>query len=149
MTNGRFWQDKTLTELSKAEWEALCDGCGKCCLAKLEDADTGEVLFTRVACRLLDTESCKCTDYPNRIKEVPDCLQLNVDNAAAISWLPDTCAYKLRAQGLPLHSWHPLVSGSSQSVHEARVSVRGRAIGEQHVHADGLEDHIVNWVDAG
>lgn len=147
MSSGQFWQDKTLAELSQSEWEALCDGCGKCCLAKLEDEDTGEIMFTRVACRLLDTASCQCTDYSNRLREVHDCLQLSADKVATIAWLPETCAYKLREQGLPLHSWHPLVSGSSQSVHEAGVSVRGRVIAEKYVHPDGLEEHIVTWVD--
>jgi hypothetical protein len=147
LSGSQFWQDKTLSELSQPEWEALCDGCGKCCLAKLEDEDTGEILFTHVACRLLDTESCRCTDYDNRLQKVQDCLRLSVVNVGDMYWLPDTCAYKLRARGLGLHPWHPLISGSPQSVHEAGVSVRGRVITEQYIHPEGLEEHIVNWVD--
>ena len=142
-----FWETKALAELDESEWEALCDGCGLCCLAKIEDSDDGEISFTRVACRLLDTERCSCKDYDKRIEKVPDCLLLSADNIDSIAWLPSTCAYRLRNEGKPLYEWHPLISGSSETVHSAGVSVRGRVISEQFVHPDGLEEHIVHWVE--
>lgn len=141
-----FWE-KPLDALDQNEWEALCDGCGRCCLAKLEDEDSGEVLFTRVACHLLDTEQCRCRDYDNRLKKVHDCLRLSQDNISTIGWLPTTCAYRLRHEGKPLFDWHPLISGSTQSVHDAGISVRGRVISERHVHPDSLEEHVVNWIE--
>ncbi|RLA45958.1 MAG: YcgN family cysteine cluster protein [Gammaproteobacteria bacterium] len=141
-----FWQHKPLTELDESEWEALCDGCGKCCLAKIEDIDSGEIVFTRVACHLLDTQRCRCKAYGQRLQKVADCLRLSMDNIDAVDWLPATCAYRLRHEGKPLHSWHPLVSGSTQSVREAGVSVSGRVISEQYVHPDSLEEHVVHWV---
>jgi uncharacterized protein len=141
-----FWESKTLAELDESEWESLCDGCGLCCLAKIEDADDGEILFTRVACRLLDTERCRCNDYDKRIEKVPDCMQLSAENIDSIPWLPSTCAYRLRHESKPLFEWHPLISGSSETVHSAGISVRGRVISEQFVHPDGLEEHIVHWV---
>ena len=147
MNEVAFWESKSLAELNASEWEALCDGCGKCCLAKIEDADDGEISFTRVACRLLDTEQCRCQDYENRIEKVPDCLHLSADNIADIPWLPSTCAYRLLYEGKPLYEWHPLISGSSETVHSAGISVRGRVISEQFVHPDGLEDHIVHWIE--
>ena len=142
-----FWVRKTLVEMTAEEWESLCDGCGRCCLAKLEDEDDGEVYFTSVSCRLLDTETCRCTDYPNRLAQVPDCVALSPDTVAAIHWLPGTCAYRLVAEGRPLYPWHPLLSGSSQSGHRAGISVRGRVISEACVPAADLEDHIIHWVD--
>lgn len=142
-----WWINKTLAELDEQQWEALCDGCGLCCLAKLEDEDSGEIAFTRVACHLLDRNSCRCRDYANRNRKVPDCLRLTADNIADIDWLPPTCAYRLRYEGKALPQWHPLVSGSNESVHEAAVSVRGRVISEYDVHPDGLDEHIVRWFD--
>ncbi|MDN2566543.1 YcgN family cysteine cluster protein [Aquibium sp. A9E412] len=121
-----FWKTKPLAAMSAAEWEALCDGCGKCCLAKLEDEDTGEIHWTSVACRLFDAGLCRCTDYANRLERVPDCVRLTPDNVATIAWLPATCAYRLVAEGRDLPAWHPLVSGRADSVHEAGVSIRGR-----------------------
>ena len=142
-----FWVRKTLVEMTAEEWESLCDGCGRCCLAKLEDEDDGEVYCTSVSCRLLDTETCRCTDCPNRLAQVPDCVALSPDTVAAIHWLPGTCAYRLVAEGRPLYPWHPLLSGSSQSVHRAGISVRGRVISEAFVPEADLEDHIIHWVD--
>jgi uncharacterized protein len=142
-----FWQNKPLNELSDAEWELLCDGCGKCCLAKLEDSATGEVHYTRVACRLLDIETCVCRDYERRLEKVKNCVHLSKDNIDNISWLPGTCAYRLRHEGKQLFEWHPLVSGSRETVHKAGISVQGWALAGQYVHPDGLSEHIVQWVD--
>lgn len=142
-----WWINKTLAELDEHQWEALCDGCGLCCLAKLEDEDSGEIVFTRVACQLLDRDSCRCRDYGNRLQKVADCLRLTADNVGDIDWLPPTCAYRLRHEGKALPPWHPLISGSKESVHEAGVSVRGRVISENDVHPDGLDEYIVRWFD--
>jgi uncharacterized cysteine cluster protein YcgN (CxxCxxCC family) len=141
-----FWQHKTLAEMSSAEWESLCDGCGRCCLNKLEDEDTGEIFYTDVGCRLLNSKNCRCRDYPNRTAVVEDCLQLTPDNISELNWLPPTCAYKLLAEGHDLYWWHPLVSGDRDSVHVAGVSVRGRvAVREDQISEEALEDHIVEW----
>jgi uncharacterized cysteine cluster protein YcgN (CxxCxxCC family) len=121
-----FWKTKTLKEMSRREWESLCDGCGKCCLAKLEDEDTGEIHWTSVACRLFDADTCRCSDYPNRRKHVPDCVRLTPSKVPALDWLPATCAYRLVADGRDLEWWHPLVSGRAETVHEAGISMRGR-----------------------
>lgn len=141
-----FWESKPLQQMSDAEWESLCDGCGKCCLNKLEDEDTGELHFTDVACRLLNLETCRCSDYGNRQSQVPDCVQLTADHLDQYHWLPDTCAYRLLSQGQPLPTWHPLLSGDQASVHRAGISAKGRAISEQFVAEDQLEEHIVHWV---
>ena len=141
------WESKRLVDLDEFEWEALCDGCGKCCLVKIEDEDSGDIAFTRVACELLDTETCRCNDYANRLVKVPDCLQLSATNIASVPWLPVTCAYRLRHESKPLYPWHPLVSGSQDSVHEAGMSVQGRVISEQYVHSDGLDEHVIHWIE--
>ena len=146
MTAKPFWQTKSLSDLSHAQWEALCDGCGKCCLNKLEQADGGDMLFTRIACRLLDTEQGRCSNYSERAKHVDDCVELSAENIAGLSWLPDSCAYRLLYEGKPLYEWHPLISGSPSSVHEAGMSVVGRVISEEYVHPDSLEEHIIQWV---
>lgn len=140
-----YWQTKSLDELTQAEWESLCDGCGKCCLLKLEDDDTGRVYYTDVACKLLDCESCRCTDYENRTTFVPDCVVLDVSKAQNLDWLPSTCAYRLRANNEPLPSWHPLVCGDAEMVHKMAISVRGRVLIEGDVAEDDLEDRIVYW----
>ncbi len=124
--NAPFWKTKTLEDMSGPEWESLCDGCGKCCLSKLEDEDTGDIYFTSVGCRLFNAETCRCSDYVNRLAKVPDCVGLTPANVRTISWLPSTCAYRLVAEGRDLHPWHPLVSGDADSVHKAGVSMRGR-----------------------
>lgn len=138
-----FWERKTLRQMSPAEWEALCDGCGRCCLHKLEDADTGELWFTDVACRLLDLGSCRCSDYEHRRRQVPDCVRLSPDTVDDLSWLPSTCAYRLLSEGNPLAWWHPLVSGDPDTVHQAGISVRGRVVTETRV--KDLQHRIVDW----
>lgn len=141
-----FWKRKKLSEMTDREWESLCDGCGRCCLNKLIDEDTAETAFTDVGCRLLDEETCRCKDYRNRQRQVPDCVRLTWRNVRRLSWLPPTCAYRLVANGQDLPWWHPLVSGSPDTVHEAGVSVRGRvAASEEDVPDDKFVDYIVRW----
>lgn len=141
----RFWERKSLSQMTRAEWESLCDGCGKCCLVKLQDAETDEISYTDVACKLLDCGSCRCSDYANRKKIVPDCVVLSVKLVSQLQWMPSTCAYRLLKEGKPLYWWHPLVSGDPDTVHEAGVSVRGRAISETVVDDAELVEHIVDW----
>jgi uncharacterized cysteine cluster protein YcgN (CxxCxxCC family) len=138
-----FWKTKRLHEMTREEWESLCDGCGRCCLHKLRDEDTNALSFTNVACRLLDLDSCRCSDYARRQRRVPDCVGLTPEALQEIDWLPPTCAYRRLRDGLDLAWWHPLVSGDPNTVHEAGVSVRGRAITERR--AGALEAHIVDW----
>lgn len=139
----RFWE-LPLARLQPDEWEALCDGCGKCCLNKIEYEDTGDLAFTRIACKLLDGQSCQCSSYPNRHDFVPDCVVLTPAKLKEIAWwLPSTCAYRLRSEGKPLFAWHPLISGDPDSVHRAGVSVRGWTVSELSVDEDDWEDHII------
>lgn len=140
----RFWEDVPLAQLDRAEWEALCDGCGKCCLHKLEDEETGELIPTNVACRLLDRRAGRCSDYRHRHAFVSDCVRLSTGNVAAIEWLPSTCAYRLRAEGQALPAWHYLVSGDPEAVHRAGQSTRGWTISEDD--AGDLEHHMVDRV---
>lgn len=141
----RFWEKKRLTDLSKDEWEALCDGCGKCCMNKLEDEDTGEVALTRVACRLFDNDSCRCAQYPIRHQFVPECIVLSPANIPDnLYWMPETCAYKLLWNGNPLPAWHPLETGTADSVHDAGVSMQGMTVPEFEVDDDDWEDHIID-----
>ena len=142
-----FWQTKSLGEMSREEWESICDGCAKCCLHKLEDEDTGEVFHTDVACRLLDLESCQCSDYGDRFTHVPDCFKLTPDNLHLQTWLPASCSYRLLFEGKTLPEWHPLISGCHESVHTSGNSVRGRVVEEQSVQPDDMEDRIVHWVN--
>ena len=137
----RFWE-LPLEALDRPEWEALCDGCGKCCLHKLEDAETGELHATNVACRLLDRRAARCNDYRNRKAHVPDCVRLTLGNLWGIDWLPSTCAYRLRAADKPLFDWHYLISGDRETVHEAGMSVRGWTVTEDE--AGDLEHHLVD-----
>jgi uncharacterized cysteine cluster protein YcgN (CxxCxxCC family) len=144
-----FWRDKALQDLTPDEWEALCDGCGRCCLNKLEDEDTTELYFTNVACHLLDLTTCRCRDYSHRVELVPDCLALAPGKAEMFDQLPDSCAYRLRAEGRPLEDWHPLVSGDPDSVHSAGISVRGKVVSEEYIHPDQLPEHVISWVAPG
>ncbi|WP_298920665.1 YcgN family cysteine cluster protein [uncultured Roseobacter sp.] len=140
----RFWERKPLGKLSQREWESLCDGCGKCCLNKLEDEDSGAVALTRIACRLLDDSTCRCAHYENRHQFVPDCIVLKPNNLDRHAyWMPETCAYRLLWQGDPLPDWHPLISGTSQSVHDAGVSVQGWTLSEFDIPEDEWEDHVI------
>lgn len=140
-----FWRQKSLSELNTEEWESLCDGCGKCCLHKLQDAETDTVYYTRVACRLLDLETCRCSDYARRHRRVRDCVRLTPDDAGALQWLPSTCAYRLIAAGEDLPGWHPLITGDATSVRQAGHSVHGRAVSESDIDIRDLESHIVVW----
>jgi uncharacterized cysteine cluster protein YcgN (CxxCxxCC family) len=149
-----FWRRKRLSEMTEGEWESLCDGCGRCCLVKLEEEpgdgepepENPNIYFTDVGCRLLEAESCRCRDYPNRDAKVPDCVRLTAEVVSEIGWLPPTCAYRRLAEGKDLAWWHPLVSGDPETVHIAGVSVRGRVhVNEDEVAKDDLEDHVVGW----
>ena len=147
MNETPFWKRKTLDEMTSEEWESLCDGCGQCCLHKLEDEDSGDIALTDVACRYLDLGHCRCTDYANRHRNIPDCVRLTPELVPRLRWLPSTCAYRLVAAGRDLYWWHPLVSGDPETVHAAGVSVRGQAVSEDRV-AD-IEDHVQAWLDSG
>ena len=141
-----FWKTKTLAEMSPQEWESLCDGCARCCLYKLQDEETGEIFYTDVVCRLLDTQRCRCTAYYERTVLMPTCLVLNPELVQQLKWMPKTCAYRLLAEGKNLEWWHPLVSGDPSTVHEAGISVRWKTQAENEVDMDHLEDYIVDWL---
>jgi uncharacterized protein len=140
----KFWETKTLAQMSTEEWESLCDNCGKCCLNKLEDEDTGEIAFTSVACDLIDLETCRCTHYSERCTLVPECIDLKQHDFAEYNWLPSTCAYRLLTDGESLPSWHPLLTGTSESVKDAGISIGSYAIKESQV--IDMEDHIIEWL---
>jgi uncharacterized cysteine cluster protein YcgN (CxxCxxCC family) len=139
-----FWNQTPLEALSHEQWEMLCDGCAKCCMNKLEDMDTGEIQYTNVVCDLLDLDSCQCSDYPNRSTLVPECVTLTPVNTPTLHWMPQSCAYRLRAEGKPLPHWHPLISGNPLSLVRAGQSICGRVIHEKD--ADDLEHHLITWV---
>jgi uncharacterized cysteine cluster protein YcgN (CxxCxxCC family) len=141
-----FWKRKSLREMTGAEWESLCDGCGRCCLSKLEEEGTGRIYFTDIGCRLLDGETCRCRDYPNRSARVDDCVRLTPEVIETVTWLPPSCAYRLIHEGRDLYWWHPLVSGDPDTVHAAGVSVRGRLFAlEDDVGDEDFEKRIVGW----
>ena len=141
-----FWQRKSLEEMTDSEWESLCDGCGRCCLNKLEEEGTDRTFYTDVGCRLLDGQTCQCSDYTHRLEKVDDCVRLTPETLKTITWLPPSCAYVLLSEGKDLYWWHPLVSGDPETVHAAGVSVRGRVRdSEVNVPDADLEDYIVNW----
>lgn len=146
-----FWKMKTLSEMSKEEWESLCDGCGKCCLIKLEDEDTGLRLGTDIACKLFDGETCRCKDYTNRKAKVPDCVVLTPQSVKSLPWIPKTCAYRLLAEGKDLYDWHPLVTGDPMSTHKAGMSVIGQTVSipDDQLESIDWEDHIVEWPGEG
>lgn len=139
--SGKFWEDLPLDQLDRAQWEALCDGCGKCCVHKLEDDETGELHATNVACKLLDRRSGQCSDYRHRHAFVPECVRLTPRLVRDIEWLPATCAYRLRGDGKPLPDWHYLVSGDRDAVHRAGESVRGWTVSETDV--VDFENHLI------
>jgi uncharacterized protein len=142
-----FWKQKTLDQMTPAEWESLCDGCGRCCLIKLEDEDTAEIHLTRLSCRLLDTGSCRCKNYPERHAHVPDCIAIDPEKVRSLSWLPATCGYRRIDEGHGLAWWHPLVSGSPETVHEAGISVRGFARSEERVKPELVHRYIIRGFD--
>jgi len=137
------WINKPLSDLSLPQWEALCDGCGKCCMVKLQDEDTDKIYYTNVACELFDDEACRCQDYVNRSSKVPGCLTLSLDRLNEFEWLPQTCAYRLRANMQPLPEWHPLVTGVADSTHLAKASVQYKTVSLDN--AKDLEHHLVEW----
>lgn len=140
----RFWERKTMAQMSQDEWEALCDGCGKCCLNKLEDEDSGEVVLTNIACRLLDNSTCRCAQYDIRHQFVPECIVLTASNIPEhLYWMPQTCAYRLVHEGRPLKDWHPLISGHANSVHAAGVSVKDKTVPEFEIDEDDWEEHVI------
>ena len=142
-----FWESKKLTEMSVTEWESLCDGCARCCLYKLQDEDTDEYFYTNVVCRLLNTETCRCTAYDLRTILMPTCLKLTPDLVHSLGWLPPSCAYRLLAEGRSLPDWHPLISGKSGTVHAAGISVIGKTLSEDAVDMENLEDYIISSDD--
>lgn len=143
MADKPFWKTKPLAQMTPVEWESLCDGCGKCCLHKIEDVASGKISYTNIACRLLDTDACRCSDYANRTERVHDCVKLSPANLASLKWMPSTCAYRLVAEGKELEWWHPLVSGDRETIHAAGMSVRGRTIPERR--GQDLWKHRVKW----
>lgn len=142
--NERYWETKSLAELSQDEWESLCDGCGQCCLIKLEDEETGEVYRTNVSCQLLDLDSCRCKDYLHRLEKVPECVQVSLEKEEQFEWMPETCAYRLLYEGKPLFDWHPLLNVDKAT--DIPVSVKHIAISEEYIHPSQYEDHIAELI---
>jgi uncharacterized cysteine cluster protein YcgN (CxxCxxCC family) len=147
MPDKPYWEHKSLDELDVEEWEALCDDCGRCCLLKIEDQDSGRLFYTNVVCRYYDNDGSCCTRYPERSRLVPDCIKVTPEVARTRNWLPDTCAYRLLAEGKPLYPWHPLLSGNPDSVLAAGISIRDRVVSERYVHPDELPEHLAHWLD--
>lgn len=143
-----YWETKSLEQMSDDEWESLCDGCGRCCLQKLQDEDTEQVYFTRISCILLNTNTCRCSNYSQRFEQVPDCLSVRPLTEEKLSWLPESCAYRLISQGKPLKKWHPLISGSAESVKSVGISVAGLCLPESAVPADHYLHYIIELKDA-
>lgn len=141
----RFWEEKELEELTPKEWEALCDGCAKCCLCKIQDEATWEIHYTNVSCKLLNIETCRCLCYEKRKQLVPGCAVLNPQNVRKFPWLPETCAYRRLAQGKDLYKWHHLISGDPDLVHRLGFSVKNKVVSENRIHPDQLPEHIVDW----
>ena len=143
MSEVPFWQRKTLQEMTSKEWESLCDGCARCCLHKLEDEDTQEVYYTDIHCRYMDRDTCGCTTYESRNEKVPECIWLTPQQAESFHWLPDTCAYRLLAEGKPLKNWHPLITGDPMSVHRANISIRRKGVPDDLVPEEEWQSHII------
>lgn len=146
MSENRFWETKSLAEMTSEEWESLCDGCAKCCLHKLIDDEAEELFFTDLACKLLDIETCRCTNYSNRLEQIPDCRTFTAENIQDMYWLPISCAYRTLAEGRKLEKWHPLITGDANSVHRFKRSVKGRCISENEVPLEQWQERIVRWV---
>ncbi|MDG1820023.1 MAG: YcgN family cysteine cluster protein [Porticoccaceae bacterium] len=142
-----WWEATSLADMTDSQWESLCDGCAKCCLVKLEDYDSAEIYYTNVTCQLLDTETCRCSDYAGRHKIVDDCIKLDRNNINTLSWLPKSCSYRLIADGKPLPDWHHLRTGDAEMIHAYGASLRGRVVSELEVKEDDIEDHIIKWID--
>lgn len=142
-----FWKQKSLKQMSRQEWESLCDGCAQCCLIKLEDDAARKVFYTSVVCKYLDEGKCECRQYQRRAELVADCVRLTPENVGKFHWLPKTCAYRLISEGKDLKWWHPLVSGNRSTVHEAGISVKDKVLSEEFVHPRGYDEHIINWVE--
>jgi uncharacterized protein len=142
-----WWESLSLAEMSDSQWESLCDGCAKCCLVKLEDYDSAEIYYTNVSCQLLDTESCRCSDYPGRHKVVDDCIKLDRHKINTLAWLPKSCSYRLIAAGQSLPEWHHLRSGDHEMIHSFGASLRGKVVSELEVKDEDIEDHIIKWID--
>lgn len=142
-----FWQSKSLEQMSSEEWEKLCDGCGKCCLHKLEDEDSQEIVYTRVICRYFDENTCRCQVYSTRKSLVPTCVILKPANLKDLPWMPSTCAYRLLYEGKELPAWHPLISGNRKAIVDSGNAVSGKVISEEFVHEDGYDEHLVKWVE--
>lgn len=141
-----FWETKRLEEMSSAEWESLCDGCAKCCLIKLEDEDTGDIAMTRLHCKLLDAETCRCSDYTNRKTHVPDCVILTPKDVSELRWMPKSCSYRLINEGKPLPDWHHLRSGDTERIHEVGASIMGRTLSEETLFDPDDADQIAEWI---
>ena len=143
----KFWETKTLQEMSKGEWESLCDGCGRCCLVKLQDDEDDQVYYTNVVCDLFVEDTCRCSHYSERHERVPDCIRFDAAAVTELGWLPTSCAYRRLSEGRGLADWHPLISGTKQTVHDASISIKGQVIPSGQVDPDDLEEFIVRWVD--
>ena len=138
-----FWENKKLDQMTPSEWESLCDGCGRCCLNKIEETSTKKLYFTNVSCRLFNPQTCRCKDYPSRMKKVSDCIKLEPENVHNMPELPSTCAYKLLAQGKPLENWHPLIAKNKKLMKEKGILAQN-TISEDDIDPDKLEDYIIN-----
>ena len=145
----KFWEEKQLTEMTHEEWESLCDGCGRCCLHKLEDEDTGEFFFTNIVCQYFNLEEHRCTCYNQRTQLVPDCLVVTLKNPDSITYAPESCAYRLLSEGKPLFDWHPLIAGNRDAIIEADICIAGKAVSEEYIHPDQWQDHIIEWETGG
>lgn len=141
----RFWEEKSLSEMTRDEWESLCDGCGRCCLHRLQDEDSGETFFTSIVCKYFDMPGSRCTCYSERTRLVPECLVVSLANPESFSHAPQTCAYRLLAEGKPLFDWHPLIAGDRKAMIAAHISIQDKAISEEYVHPDEWQDHIIEW----
>ncbi len=146
MLRPKFWE-LPLDDLNTAEWESLCDGCGRCCLKKFADEDSDEIVYTRVVCRYFDEQSSQCGCYEDRSALVPDCLDVRKMDLEKSNWMPDSCAYRLRFEGKELFDWHPLIAGSREKMAAAGILLEGRVISEEHVHPEGFDEHIIRWVE--